>query len=287
LTAYFSGSLLQRFDAHTIFAITASFPLIVSAVAGLIAESRVSAKPNWSVVSHQLGQLRQAVTQKVIWLPTAFLFLWQATPTADSAFFYFTTNELGFQPEFLGRVRLVTSLASLVGVWLFQRFFKEIPFRAFFGWTTLLSAVLGMTMLLLVTHTNRALGIDDHWFSLGDSLILTVMGQIAYMPVLVLAARLCPAGVEATLFALLMSITNLAGLVSYELGAVLMHWLGITETNFSSLWLLVLITNFSTLLPLPFLGWLPGADPKTESGTATLQAIPAIERDLATTKQLG
>jgi hypothetical protein len=142
-------------------------------------------------------------------------------------------------------------------------------------------------MLLLVTHTNRALGIDDHWFSLGDSLILTVMGQIAYMPVLVLAARLCPAGVEATLFALLMSITNLAGLLSYELGAVLMHWLGITETNFSSLWLLVLITNLSTLLPLPFLGWLPGSDPKTESGTASLQAAPAIERDLATTRQLG
>ncbi|MBW4486847.1 MAG: folate/biopterin family MFS transporter [Trichocoleus desertorum ATA4-8-CV12] len=287
LTAYFSGSLLQRFDAHTIFAITASFPLIVSAVAGLIAESRVSARPNWSVVKHQLGQLRQAVTQKVIWLPTAFLFLWQATPTADSAFFYFTTNELGFQPEFLGRVRLVTSLASLVGIWLFQRFFKEVPFRAFFGWTTLLSAVLGMSMLLLVTHANRALGIDDHWFSLGDSLILTVMGQIAYMPVLVLAARLCPAGVEATLFALLMSITNLAGLVSYELGAVLTHWLGITETNFSSLWLLVLITNLSTLLPLPFLGWLPGADPKAEAGTASLQAAPATERDLAIARQLG
>jgi len=286
LTAYFSGSLLQRFDTHTIFAITASFPLIVSAVAGMIAEARVSAKPDWSVVKHQLGQLHQAVTQKAIWLPTAFLFLWQATPTADSAFFYFTTNELGFQPEFLGRVRLVTSVASLLGIWLFQRFFKEVPFRTFFGWTTLLSAVLGMSMLLLVTHANRALGIDDHWFSLGDSLILTVMGQIAYMPVLVLAARLCPAGVEATLFALLMSITNLAGLVSYELGAVLMHWLGITETNFSALWLLVLITNLSTLLPLPFLGWLPGTDPKAAE-IASLSATPAVERDLATTRQLG
>ncbi|NJN86190.1 MAG: folate/biopterin family MFS transporter, partial [Leptolyngbyaceae cyanobacterium SL_7_1] len=112
-------------------------------------------------------------------------------------------------------------------------------------------------MLLLVTHANRSLGIDDHWFSLGDSLILTVMGQIAYMPVLVLAARLCPPGVEATLFALLMSVTNLAGLLSYEFGAGLMHWLGVTETNFDRLWLLVLITNLSTLLPLPLLGWLP------------------------------
>jgi hypothetical protein len=117
-----------------------------------------------------------------------------------------------------------------------------------------------MTILLLVTHANRSLGIDDHWFSLGDSVILTVMGKIAYMPVLVLAARLCPAGVEATLFALLMSVTNFAGLISHELGALLTYWLGITETNFDALWLLVLISNLSTLLPLPLLNWLESAE---------------------------
>ncbi|WP_392407556.1 folate/biopterin family MFS transporter [Chlorogloeopsis fritschii] len=271
ITAYFSGLLLEHFSNRTVFWITASFPLIVSAVAWLIAESPVSKdfndshNTNFQSIKHQLGQLRQAVTQKAIWLPTAFLFIWQATPTAESAFFFFTTNELHFEPEFLGRVRLVTSIASLVGIWIFQRFLKTVPFRVIFGWSTVLSAALGMTMLLLVTHTNRALGIDNHWFSLGDSLILTVMGQIAYMPVLVLAARLCPSGVEATLFALLMSVTNLAGLLSYELGAGLMHLLGVTETNFDKLWLLVLVTNLSTLLPLPFLNWLPAANSQTET----------------------
>ncbi|HEY9621238.1 MAG TPA: folate/biopterin family MFS transporter [Crinalium sp.] len=273
ITAYFSGLLLQHFSTHTVFGITASFPLIVSLVAGLIAESRVEFKTDWSIVWHQVTQLKGAISQKSIWLPTAFLFLWQATPTAESAFFFFTTNELQFTPEFLGRVRLVTSIASLLGVWLFQRFFKAVPFRTIFGWTTVISTVLGMTMLLLVTHTNRAIGIDDHWFSLGDSLILTVMGQIAYMPVLVLAARLCPPGVEATLFALLMSVTNLAGLLSYEMGAGLMHLLGITETNFDRLWLLVVITNLSTLLPLPFLGWLPGEQDQTITSSASQSPI--------------
>ncbi len=257
LTAYFSGSLLQHFGTHTIFTITAVFPLIVSAVAGLIAEEPSNDRLNLESVKHQIGQLKSAIIQKPIWLPTAFLFIWQATPTADAAFFFFTTNELGFEPEFLGRVRLVSSIASLVGIWLFQRFFKTVPFRTIFGWSTVLSAALGMTMLLLVTHTNRAIGIDDRWFSLGDSLILTVMGQIAFMPVLVLAARLCPAGVEATLFALLMSVVNLAGAISYEGGAILMHWMGITPTDFDRLWLLVTIANLSTLLPLPFLHWLP------------------------------
>ncbi|HTL88401.1 MAG TPA: folate/biopterin family MFS transporter, partial [Leptolyngbya sp.] len=198
--------------------------------------------------------------------------LWQSTPTAEASFFYFSTNELGFEPEFLGRLRLVTSVASIVGIWVFQRFLKAVPFRVIFGWSTVISAILGLSMLLLVTHTNRALGIDDRWFSLGDSLILTVMGQIAYMPVLVLAARLCPPGVEATLFALLMSVVNVSGLVSYEFGALLTHWLGVTDTNFDNLWILVLIANLSTLLPLPLLGWLP-----------TAEAMPTNDTDLPQT----
>ncbi|MBD2244351.1 folate/biopterin family MFS transporter [Nostoc sp. FACHB-888] len=271
ITAYFSGLLLQYFTTRTVFGITALFPLIVSGVAWLIAESPVSKDTqdtnhtNSLSIKHQLGQLRQAITQKRIWLPTAFIFIWQATPNAESAFFYFSTNELHFEPEFLGRVNLVTSFASLAGVWIFQRFLKSIPFRVIFAWSTVLSSLLGMTMLLLVTHTNRLLGIDDHWFSLGDSLILSVMGKIAFMQVMVLAARLCPSGVEATLFALLMSIFNSAGTVSQALGALITYWLGITATNFESLWLLVLITNLSTLLPLPFINWLPAAEEQAET----------------------
>ena len=189
---------------------------------------------------------------------------------------FFSTNELGFQAEFLGRIRLVTSIAALFGVWLFQRFFKSVPFRKIFGWSTVISALLGMTTLLLVTHTNRTLGIDDHWFSLGDSLVLTVMGKIAFMPVLVLAARLCPPGVEATVFALLMSIYNLAALISHEGGALLMHWLKVTETNFDNLWLLIVITNLSTLLPLPLLNWLPTANAQTDE-EENLNSQPILE----------
>ncbi|MDZ7952323.1 folate/biopterin family MFS transporter [Nostoc sp. DedQUE09] len=287
ITAYCSGLLLQYFSTRTVFGITALFPLIVSGVAWLIAESPVSKdaqdgnQTNPLPIKHQLDQLRQAISQKAIWLPTAFIFIWQATPNADSAFFYFATNELHFEPEFLGRVNLVGSFASLAGVWIFQRFLKSIPFRVIFAWSTVLSSLLGMTMLLLVTHTNRLLGIDDHWFSLGDSLILTVMGKIAFMQVMVLAARLCPSGVEATLFALLMSVYNSAGTVSHAFGALITYWLGITATNFESLWLLVVITNLSTLLPLPFIKWLPAAEEQAETSIDGEQAfLPDLMSEL-------
>ncbi|YAI82763.1 MAG: folate/biopterin family MFS transporter [cyanobacterium endosymbiont of Rhopalodia sterrenbergii] len=270
ITAYLSGWLLKHLSNQTIFLITAVFPLIVAMVAGLITEKSVYQNYANPIVSKQFPikqhsqELWKALKQKSILFPVIFIFIWQATPNAESAFFFFTTNELGFGPEFLGLVRLVTSVAALVGIGLYQKFLRTVPFRRILGWSIVISSGLGMTMLLLVTHTNRVIGISDRWFSLGDSSILTVMGEITFMPILVLSARLCPEGIEATLFAILMSILNLSGLISHELGALLTQWLRVTPTNFDNLWILVIITNISTLLPLPFLGWLPAIDPQIE-----------------------
>jgi folate/biopterin transporter len=257
LTAYLGGALLAHYPPQVVFGLTALLPLFIALAAWVIADQPVVLSQGWDPLQQQVGQVWRALRQPSILLPVLFVFVWQATPSADAALFYFVTNDLGFGPEFLGQVRLVTSIASLLGVGIFQVYLRRIPLRPLFGWMTVISAALGLTSLILVYHLNRDWGIDDHWFSLGDSLVLTVAGQIAFMPVLVLAARLCPPGIEATLFALLMSAFNLAGFLSQELGSLLMHGLGVTETDFSRLGLLLILTNLSTLLPLPFLGWLP------------------------------
>jgi folate/biopterin transporter len=287
LTAYLSGLLLEHWSQRTLFAITAIFPLLVALAALLINELPESRPLNWAVAQQQLGNLKQALFQKAILLPVGFLFLWQATPSSETAFFFFTTNDLGFNPEFLGRVRFVTSFAALLGVWIFQRHLKPVPIRRIFLWSTILSAGLGMTTLILVTHWNRALGISDRWFSLGDSLILTVIGQIAFMPVLVLAARLCPRGIEATMFAILMAVSNLAGVISHETGALLMYGLGISEHGFERLWLLLILTNLSTLFPLPFLHWLPEGTVVFSESDGEISEAEAIGKELVKTEQAG
>ncbi|KAJ8444251.1 hypothetical protein Cgig2_024577 [Carnegiea gigantea] len=49
--------------------------------------------------------------------------------------------------------------------------------------------------------------------------------HISFMPILVLAARLCPEGVEATLFATLMSISNAGSVLGGLIGAGLTQYL--------------------------------------------------------------
>ncbi|ABD00754.1 folate/biopterin transporter [Synechococcus sp. 63AY4M2] len=284
LTAYAGGALLAHYPPQVVFGLTALLPLLIALAAWVIVDQPVACSFGWDPLRQQVGQVWRALRQPSILLPVLFVFIWQATPSADVALFYFFTSDLGFGPGFLGQVRLVTSVASLVGVAIFQVYLRRIPLRPLFGWMTVLSAGLGLTSLILVYHLNRAWGIDDHWFSLGDSLVLTVAGQIAFMPVLVLAARLCPPGIEATLFALLMSAFNLAGFLSQELGSLLMHALGVTESDFSHLGLLLLLTNLSTLLPLPLLGWVPegGADLEAEAHAsleAFLQEVRAEEAE--------
>mmetsp|Transcript_52297 Transcript_52297/g.126450 ORF Transcript_52297/g.126450 Transcript_52297/m.126450 type:complete len:665 (-) Transcript_52297:2338-4332(-) len=280
LSAYFSGSLLEVMKPQDVFSITAVLPFMVASIALLIDEKplpKSNEEVNGAVelsnsaeispfdtVQDQIDALWSAVKQPSIYKPALFLFLWQSTPTSDGAFLYFLTDDLGFGPEFLGRVRLVTALSSLFGVWLYNQYLKTKPIKDILLWSSIISAPLGMLSLLLITHANRDLGIPDTWFVAGDDVILSILGEIAFLPTLVLAARLCPPGVEAVLFATLMSINNGAGTVGTEIGALLTKLLGVTESNFDNLALLTVICNLTSLYPLFFIGWLDGVGSVSE-----------------------
>lgn len=270
ISAYFSGSLLQTMTPRTVFLITSTFPLIIAISAFLINENPVwkasvpeegsTSQPQGNNIKAQLIELKNTFLDPRIYLPVLFIFLWQATPTPDSAMFFFYTNELGFQPEFLGKIRLAASFASLCGVALYRSYLKDIPIKTVIFWSTIFSVPLGLSPILLTTHLNREFGIPDQVFALTDTVVLSVLGQVAFMPTLALAASLCPPGVEGTLFATLMSIYNLSGTVSSELGAGLTYLLGITETSFDNLSLLVFICGMASLLPIPFIGLLDRAN---------------------------
>nr|XP_016464108.1 PREDICTED: folate-biopterin transporter 1, chloroplastic-like [Nicotiana tabacum] len=275
VSSYFSGFLVDSYGVRSVFGVTALLPLITSAVSVLVKEEPVHGPARGLSLGNgffessksSIFQLWGAVKQPNVLLPTLFIFLFQATPQSGSAMFYFITNKLGFTPEFLGRIKLVTSVASLIGVALYNSFLKKVPLRKIFLVTAIIGSALGMTQVLLVTGLNRQFGISDEWFSIGDSLILSVLGQAFFMPVLVLAARICPLGMEATFFATLMSIANGGSTLGGLLGAGLTQMFGVTKDRFDNLALLIIVCNLSSLLPLPLLRLLPQDVPDSEENT--------------------
>lgn len=65
--------------------------------------------------------------------------------------FFFQTNHLHFSAEFLGRVRLVGSIASLAGVGTYNYLLKDVALTKMFFWTAVLGTGLGLTQLILIT----------------------------------------------------------------------------------------------------------------------------------------
>ena len=68
---------------------------------------------------------------------------------------------------------------------------------------------------------------------IGDRLMHQMIGQLKHLPFLVLAARICPDNVEATLFATIMSLSNIGSDISHFWGAALLQYLGVDNADFS------------------------------------------------------
>merc|ERR1712072_243493 len=88
-------------------------------------------------------------------------------------------------------------------------------------------AVLSVSDLMIFTRTNVRLGLPDHAFVLGSSVLGTIIGQWMWMPGIVIMSQLCPKGMEATMYALLAGCHNLGNTISSNFGAVLMIYLGV------------------------------------------------------------
>ena len=77
------------------------------------------------------------------------------------------------------------------------------------------------------------------------------------MPLMILAAQMCPKKVETTFYALVLAVINLGYLISYWVGGFLSIWLGISSEDFSKFWVLILISSVQPLLTLLYLIFLP------------------------------
>jgi folate/biopterin transporter len=278
IAAYFGGFLLSYLADRHMFMLCCLFPLTFVIVAFMIEEERFDGDVTAirQDMAGKLLELWEAFKHPQIFKPVLFVFMLNATPATGATWFYFYTNTLHFSSSFMGTINVVGAICSLGGVVIFGKFLANTPFRPILIWSTIISTVFGLTQLILVFRWNAGY-IPDGAFCVGESAILAILGWINTMPILVLAARLCPIGMEATMYALIMSINNLGGVVGGQFGAAITLGLGITENNLDNFWILVLICNLSTVLPLVFIGWIP-ADGEDHGAEITVTQHSAEEK---------
>lgn len=199
-----------------------------------------------------------------VWKPSLYMYLSIALSisTHEGTFYWYTDPKAGpaFSQEFVGMIYAIGAMGSMVGVVIYHKTLKEYPLRRVLFLAQVLYAVSGMIDLAFVLRWNLALGIPDFLFVIGEECVHRIVARIRWIPMIVLSTRLCPLGIEGTFFALLMCIDSLAGLSSKWAGGLFLHAFRITRTDFSNLWLLLLLRAALRFLTLSFIFLLPDVD---------------------------
>ena len=81
----------------------------------------------------------------------------------------------------------------------------------------------------------------DFWLVVIDGVAESFCGQLIIMPLIVYTAEKCDDGVEGSLFALMMSISNVSNVLGDELGALLAAAFKVDETKFDNLIYIMII----------------------------------------------
>lgn len=265
LGSILSGPATHKLGVRGVFGFAAIGPMSIFIFSTLMHEAKTTvSRRHWKVsAKRQVRQLKGAIGTPVIWMCALWVFLSGAiSPGYSQVFFYFSTDVLHFTPEFLGTVSAFGFMFLMAGTMVYNACFKNMPFRRIFFIAQLSLAIVSLLDIVLVTRANLNVGIPDKAFVLGDAVIADVISRLKTMPVMVLCAKLCPKGIEGTLFALLMSISNFSRSASEVWGALVCRWLGIAKDEYDMLWLAIIVRSALKVVPIFFLFLIPAADPQ-------------------------
>eukprot|EP01016_Furgasonia_blochmanni_P036598 TRINITY_DN419_c0_g1_i15.p1 TRINITY_DN419_c0_g1~~TRINITY_DN419_c0_g1_i15.p1 ORF type:complete len:325 (-),score=58.14 TRINITY_DN419_c0_g1_i15:1148-2122(-) len=255
--------MVKWFDKSIILMTTAIFPLCVVVTCLFFKEKKAIILTHDEEKTHskqsQIGISSQISTLKVVWKfmkrreitwACIYVFLINLVPAFDDALKYFYSNELNFDSELLARMSLFSTLAALATIAVYNKWLKNIRVKPMLFTAKFVFTLSSLTLLILLTRTNKLWGIPDDIFALGESVMLSIIDNLSTMPMTVLYARLCPVHIGATMMSAFTSVAWIARIVKSELSALILSVIGVTEKDFSKLWLAYLIGKSMMIIPL-------------------------------------
>ncbi|KAI5063223.1 hypothetical protein GOP47_0021770 [Adiantum capillus-veneris] len=259
-----SGPAVHSFGPRGAFFLISVAPVLLLVAAWAIPEKRLPKgldRAKFGDMLKTLQLFKQALKIPAIWRPALYVYLARALcPDISESMFYWFTDPVvgpGFSEQFIGLVGGIGYLAMFVGVGLYNCWFRRYTLRTMFLWPQVAYAFMGLCDTVIVNRWNLQLGIPDRAFVIGDETFTDVIGRLQLIPFMVLSARLCPPGVEGTVFAFLMSVSNFGATCASWNGAFLLHQLHVSKEDYSNLWLAVVIRSLLRLTPAIFLFLLP------------------------------
>jgi hypothetical protein len=203
-----------------------------------------------------LGLLRWLGITRATAVAAFVIFLFRATPDAGQGYSYWAIDRLGFDAAFLGLLAQVGSVLSLIGLVLFRPTIVKARVSSTLLWVTLAATLLYLPNIGLFYGLAELLGVTPRAIAFIDTTIAAPLTQLLMVPMLTLIARVVPRGAEATMFAVMASLMNLALSTSQLLTGYLNRAFAVTQQDYSNLGLLMITVAVLGLVPLLTLPWL-------------------------------
>jgi MFS family permease len=234
LVGEMGGYLAEHRRLHAAFFLAACFPLVsllMTAAFVREAPAREGAKELWTTWI----AIRDALREREIWVVGGFILFWTFSPSFGPAFLYYQTDVLHFSQQFIGHLAALAAVAGVAGAFIYAPLSRRVPLRP----------LINISIGVAVAGTLAYLVYRGVWSALVIDIAFGCIGMVTQLAFLDLAAKSCPRHIEATFFALLMSVYNGGSQISQNVGAWLYDSLGYTplvliSTAFTALaWVLV------------------------------------------------
>jgi MFS family permease len=213
-SAFIGGELVERLPPgaalHSAAAIIAVAPLAIVFTGWFLVREPTS-RINLPEMKKTFASLLAALTLRDLWLITLFLFVYYLNPGLGTPLYYHMTDDLKFSQEYIGILGSINSAGWIVGAVVYRKLLKGFTAKALLNLSILFGTLATAGFLLL---WSEALAAAINFFS-------GMAGMVAFVATLTLAADYCPQRSEGFAFAALMSITNLAGVLSDNIGSFL------------------------------------------------------------------
>jgi MFS family permease len=217
---------------------------------------------------------RVGISRSVI-VAALVIFIFRATPTVGQGYSYWAIDRLGFDQQFLGVLAQVSSILSLVGLLVFRKTIVERPVSFTLFWVVLAGTILYLPSIGLFYGANEWFGLSPRMFAFIDTTISAPLAQLTMVPMLVLIAKSATPGAEATTFAIMASLMNLALSASELFTGYLNTLYGVTQQDYSNLGMLMITVAALGLLPLVGLPLLRSTESSRRENSRVDQAAVA------------
>jgi len=178
-----------------------------------------------------LADLKVLFSDKKILIIGLFIFLYKYSPSFGTPLFFLQRDAFKWGKMWIGTLGTISTVCGVAGSLLYYKFSQRINIKKWLYVSVFLGA---LTTLSYLYYTPVTAVVYD--------IVYSFLGMFIFLMVMDFMARHSVSGLEATSFALLCSINNLAGVSSNLSGAFLLPVVGLK-------WLIVLsaVTSFLCL----------------------------------------